>query len=737
MSLISKRIYQFGEFELRVSARVLARGGKPIPLGSKAFEVLTCLVSNAGEVVTKDELLKTVWPESFVEEGNLSQHVFALRKALGDCSTYIVTIPGRGYQFTESVRCLVEGAAPPAMDSGTFVVQRTRERARVVIDETGPASVSEPTLPSSAWSYEESTAQTADGSVLLNSVRSKVQVTSAEEEVVSSSPPGLPAPKPVPRRKVLLWGIMALAVTALCVGGLFWWRSAHRKITSQKIVLADVENRTGDADFDVVLKKALEIDLDQSPYLDVMSESEALTTLRLMNRTPASIFTPSLAREVCERSNRQVLVAGSIARLGKTYLLTLTANDCESGKRLADAKAEAPSKDETLAALDSAADKLRHGLGESAQSVQQFQVPVAEATTSSLEALKQYSIGEFLLGRMGEEENEVLPYFLRAVQLDPQFAMAQAAIATGYYSLGEYDLAAPYYQRAFELSEHVSEKERLYIRAHYYADDRKDAEAGIKAYRMWADTYPRDWGPWLDIANEYNQLGEYGPAIAAAEQAVRLDPSRGIVYSILARAYLNAGRSTDARSTALRAFSIGKDSYLLHSTLFETAFLEGDQPAMAREIAWSQGKRASEWNFLSLQAFAAASEGRYKQAEQLFHNAEDAAEEHNLPETVDDILMQQASVEVELGLTGVARATMQRIQDRNDRNPEYAFLRAEVGGGTPPGWHGRSARDSCDLCLWATSAGGDRFATRQAAECDRRADTGRGVRVCRRIFDGQ
>ena len=410
-----------------------------------------------------------------------------------------------------------------------------------------------------------------------------------------------------------------------------------------------------------MLKKALEIDLAQSPYLDVMSEQEAVNMLQLMGKQQDAPLTPDVAREACQRSNRQVVVAGAIANVGRDYLLTLEATDCVSGKKLAEVKAEAASKEKVLAALDRTADRLRHGLGESAKSVDRFQVPIAQATTSSLEALKAYSIGEYMVGRTGKEETETLPIFQRAVELDPHFAMAYAAIATDYYNLNERKLAAPYYQKAFDLSDHVSEKERLYIRAHYYADSVEDVVQGIKEYQLWAETYPRDWGPWLDIASEETQLGQYGPAIAAGEEALRLDPTRGIIYTVLARSYMRVNRFADAKRTALRAVAIGKDSYMLHATLFEIAFVEHDRAAMSREVAWSAG-RPSEWVSLYNQAFAAATEGKYKRSEELFRAACNVAQRENLTEAEDEMLIDQATMEFELGLPDAARATLKRVK---------------------------------------------------------------------------
>jgi DNA-binding winged helix-turn-helix (wHTH) protein/tetratricopeptide (TPR) repeat protein len=694
MSLTSNRIYQFGEFELRVSARLLARRGTPVPLGSKAFEVLTCLVVHAGEVVTKDELLKTVWPKSFVEEGNLSQHIHALRKLLGDRSAYIVTVPGRGYQFTAPVRQLPDAPPVPPLESGSFLLQRTRERTRIVIEETS-------LLPGAAPSNQTQTAPplpaeplirpAPDGQPGRGPTPSALQlavdpgVATDDSRQLAQSPPAtlLPSPPGTRRGRSQFWTITLLSLVAVATTFFVWRRFAHPPLKSRKIVLADFENRTGDTGLDDVLRKALEIDLDQSPYIDLMSEPEALNTLRLMGRPPDTPLPPAVAREMCVRSNRQVLVAGSIASVGSKFLLTLEATDCNSGKLLAGARAEAAGKDQTLAALDSASATLRHGLGESAESLEHFQVPIAQATTSSLEALRQYSMGEFLLGRTGKEESEVLPFFQRAVELDPQFAMAQAAIATGYQSLGEYQLALPYYQKAFDLSSHVSEKERLYIRAHYYADDRQDVMQGLEAYRMWAEVYPRDWGPWLDMATEYTNLGQFGAAVAAGEHALSLDSSRGIIYSVLALDYMHVGRYGDAESTALRALSIGRDSTQLDATLFKIALLQQDHAAMARQVAEIQGK-PGQWNLLDLQALASAKEGKYQNAEKLFRAAYAAAMSENLPEKADDILIDEASAEVDGGMTSAARATLLRVSQRHPENPEALFLHAELDGTAPP-----------------------------------------------------
>ncbi len=612
-------IYLFDGYELDSESCCLTKDGHRMALEPKAVQVLLLMVTHQGKLLEKATILNAVWKNTFVEESTLTRVVALIRKQLGDNSKaprFIETVPTLGY------RCIAH------------VEERSTAAAEVALIET--------------------------------------------ESVEASNSEVLPIPPPSRSLPWLRPTFFVLALFILASAALVWWRTHRKPQHSQKIVLADFDNRTGDTSFDVVLKKALEIGLDQSPYMDVMSEREVVSTLELMGRAPDTALRPEIAREVCERSNWQVLITGSIASVGNDYLLTLEATDCSSGKILTRAKIEAPRKEKILNALDAVTDKVRHGLGESEKSVERFQVPIARATTSSLEALKNYSIGEYLLGRIGKEQTETLPLFQRAVELDPQFAMAHAAVATGYYNLGEYSLAAPYYQKAFELSDRVSEKEKLYIRAHYYADDLKDLEQGIKAYQVWAETYPGDWGPWLNIAIEYTQLGQYASAIAAAEQALKLDPSRGIIYSVLARAYLRANRYPDAKSTASHALQVGRNSVLLHAVLFEIAFVDRSQTEMAHEAEWSHGK-ANGWSLLSLQARAAASAGKYKHAEELFHAAHTLAEHENLDETADSILIEQASTEFDCGRPAAAQSTLRHLKRQSTNHPDLAFLKAKLG----------------------------------------------------------
>jgi len=640
MLLNAKELYRFDGFELDPIRRVLSRADEPVLLTPKAFDVLAYLVLNPGRVVTKDELLKAIWPDSFVEEGNLAQYISSLRKAMGDKSSLIATISGRGYQFGAQVftaQVLSEQAQNELPDArpGNTMVQRVRKRTGAVFAHNSP----------------------------------------------EQAPLALPTSAPTRRNAAIRWGgVSLLAAALIALAAILAWKHYAPAQQVLKVMVADFANTTGDPSFDRTLKRALEIDLEQSPYIDVMSEREAMSTLKLMGRDSSSAITTGIAKEICERSNRQVLLTGNIASMGQDYLLTLQATDCASGKELAAAKAEAASKEKVLSALDSVADHVRKELGESTQSLESYQVPIIDATTPSFEALESYSIGQNL-DAQGASEIEALPFYQRAVELDPQFALAYSAIATEYYNLNEFNVASQYYRKAFELSDRVSAKEKLIIQAHYYCEGQKDVLQGIKVYWMWAGTYPQDWRPWVNLANEYTQLGQYASAIAAGERAVEEAPSRGMAYSVLARAYKRANRFADAKSLALRAEQRGIDSSGLHSSLLQIAFAENDSDAVAREIKWGENHNGG-WSFLDIQAGGAATAGEYKKAEEFFRGAYELAKNENLAETADDILLDQAQMELEFGLPDATRATLDRLGSSDTTSPDLAILRAELGDAT-------------------------------------------------------
>jgi DNA-binding winged helix-turn-helix (wHTH) protein/tetratricopeptide (TPR) repeat protein len=634
MSFLPNDLFRFDDFELSRSRRTLLRNGQVVSLLPKTFEVLSCLVSHPGRVVAKEEILKAVWPESFVEENNLTQHISLLRKALADRSGYIVTIPGRGYQFTAEVTAETpagEGAAA-AQENG--VVLRTVEEA-----------------------------QTAEA-----------------QAVQSGAEPGWISRT---RRAIPAWAWISAAVLVLAVGaaaGFSAWRRWQTPPQMRRVMVADFANATGDATFDRTLKRALEIDLEQTPYIDVMSEREAMSTLDLMGRSRDTALLPDVAREICERGNRQVLLMGSILSMGRDYLLTVEAADCASGRQLTAAKAEAASKEKVLTALDEVADHVRRGLGEPDKSIADYQVPIMQATTASLDALRSYSIGQSMDAE-GKSETETLPFYQRAAELDTQFAMAYGAMANEYYNLSEPKLAAQFYKKAFDLSDRVSAKEKLILEAHYYSEGVQDVDQGITTYRQWTETYPNDWVPWVDLANDYTQIGQYAPAIAAGQQALKIQPDRAINYSVLVRALLRAGRLNDARQVAAEAVKHGRDSEGLHASLFEIATMSGDAQAIAAETQWAASHNTGwyGWYFPFLRAEAAAAAGKRAQADDLFRSAWETAEGENLGEAADDILVNEAGEQLSFGLPQEARATLSRLHDAHDDSADLTVTRAELG----------------------------------------------------------
>jgi len=618
--------YRFDEFELSRSRRTLLRNGQPVSLLPKTFEVLCYLVENPGRVVSKEELLKTAWPESFVEENNLTQHISLLRKALGDRSGFIVTIPGRGYQFTAEVAS--GDALRPSPSDGS---------ATAATGELQPGDYSRSALRLAVY--------------------------------------GVP-----------LWVKTTAAAVVLSAAALtgYWGYATWKHLTHppqlRKVIVADFQNSTGDATFDHTLKQALEIDLEQSPYIDVMGEHEAANSLQLMGRDRGSAITPEVARELCERSNRQVMLTGSILSLGREYLLTVEATDCSNGSQIAGAKAEAGAKERVLAALDTVADKVRRGLGETPSSMENYQVPIMQATTASLDALRSYSIGQSM-DAQGKSETETIPFYQRAVELDPNFAMAYGAMASEYYNLSEPYLASQFYKKAFDLSGQVSEREKLILEAHYYSEGQQDMEHGINTYRQWTETYPNDWVPWIDLANDYTQIGQYVPAIAAGQQALKLDPNRPINYSVLVRALTRANRFDEAKSVGQQAIQRGIDSAGLHATLFEIAAMSHDAKALAEETRWAAAHNTGwyGWYFHFLEGVAAEGDGKHHLAEQLFHTSWESAERENLGEAASDILIYQASVEMSFGMPEAARATLAITRNTAKDSPDLAIVEARLG----------------------------------------------------------
>src|SRR5579863_6802426 len=327
----------------------------------------------------------------------------------------------------------------------------------------------------------------------------------------------------------------------------------HRapKLTSKDtIVLADFVNTTGDAVFDGTLRQGLEVQLQQSPFLNILAGDHVQQTLKLMEQPPDARLTPEIAREVCQRTSSTAVLDGSIAQVGTEYSLILKAVDCANGNSIASSEADAADKNHVLDALSKAASDMRAKLGESLSTIQKFNMPVEQASTSSLEALQSYSAGRKMIG--ANNLGAAIPSLQRAIALDPNFAMAYAALGTCYNNLGESTLAAQYARRSYDLRERVSEREKFYIDSHYFVFATGDLQKAEQVYQNWEQDYPRDEAPPTNLSAAYGALGDYGRGLGESQNAFRLDPS-GLSYSNLVDSFILLNRFDEAQAEIGRA----------------------------------------------------------------------------------------------------------------------------------------------------------------------------------------
>jgi eukaryotic-like serine/threonine-protein kinase len=459
-------------------------------------------------------------------------------------------------------------------------------------------------------------------------------------------------------RNKKLFAIAAMLI-AVVVGGGFYLRMRSAKSATpltekDTVVLADFTNSTAEPVFDGTLKQALAVDLEQSPFLNILSDSRVAETLKLMGREPTEHVTAQIAHELCLRSGSKAVIGGSISTLGSQYVVVLDAVACNNGDSLAKERAEASSKEGVLKALDTSAAALRARLGESLASVQKFAVPV-EATTPSLEALKSYSIG-ITTGRT-KGDSEAVPFMKRAIELDPNFAMAYAGLGIEYSNLGQASLAADYARKAYSLRDHVSDRERYRISAFYFQYVTGEIDKAIEAYQLWAKSYPRDLVPRGNVGSLYSSLGDYDKAVAETEAAQRIEPTI-TDYANLATDYLAVNRLQDARATLEQAQQNHFDGLFIRSNLYSVAFLTGDAAEMARQVAWAAGRAGEEDQMLNIEADTQAYYGHLDKARDVARRAADSAIRADAKETAAQWVVWQAIREVEVGDAAAARQSV-------------------------------------------------------------------------------
>jgi serine/threonine protein kinase/Flp pilus assembly protein TadD len=447
-----------------------------------------------------------------------------------------------------------------------------------------------------------------------------------------------------PQRRLWNYAVIALAVLALFGIAMTFFARRGRAVMSEKdtILLSDFVNTTADPVFDGTLKKALAVDLEQSPYLNVFPEQRVRQTLQLMGRSPDDRITTDVGREICQRDGIKAMLNGSIANLGNEYVVTLEAVNASSGETLAREQAQAVGKEKVLNAVHDAGSNLRKRLGESLTSLQKYDKPLSEATTSSLEALKALTLAD--AKHQSGDELAALPLYQRATELDPNFAMAYARLGAVYGNLGQTELSEQNRQKAFELRDRASEHEKLYIMSHYYADSNQ-LEKGITALELFKQTYPRDSIPYNNLAAIYNILGQFENALDNAKKSVDLEPDSVTGYANLSTAYSGLNRLDEAKATLDEAFKRKLTIPSLLNQAANLAWVQNDTAAVERYLEQEKGQTGGEGFNYGFRSGLAACEGQIKLAREWGEKSRNAALQLGLKELAANNLLNEAIIE--------------------------------------------------------------------------------------------
>jgi serine/threonine protein kinase/tetratricopeptide (TPR) repeat protein len=539
----------------------------------------------------------------------------------------------------------VESGSNPSAFSGVMPEDAQRPAgAQASSRSSGAAASSGPSVSAAASSGSGSVASGAIASGSAVSAES-----AALPGMASGSSPAVAATAAIPgeTRKWLPWlgGILAIAAIAITV---FFVSGRHARALTDRdtVMLTDFVNTTGDPVFDGTLKQALAVQLGQSPYLNLLPESKIQEALRFMGRKPDERITKDLAKEIALRESAKVYISGSISSLGSHYVIALDAINAQNGDSLATQQTEAESKEAVLKSLDSAATDLRKKLGESLASVQQFATPLEQATTSSLEALKEFSLGSALHNRL--EDGKAIPHLKRAVELDPNFATAYAVLGICTTNLGGSKEGTDYLRKSYELRDRASEREKLYIEGHYYDTVTGDEEKAVELYEKWRQTYPRDIRPIANLALHYNILGRFDKALEAATLDLQTDPSDAYGYTHGANAYLFSGRLDEAKAMVQTAQARQRDSDGLHFTILQIAILQNDDATIQKEKVWSVGKDGEPW-ILRFLSDNEVGKGHLKLASEYDQQAADAGKRVGIAEIASWVMCSEALHAGEMG----------------------------------------------------------------------------------------
>jgi serine/threonine protein kinase/Flp pilus assembly protein TadD len=422
----------------------------------------------------------------------------------------------------------------------------------------------------------------------------------------------------IKRHKTSAGIIAALFVLVVGAGVFFYFRHAQALTDKDTVLLADFVNTTGEPVFDGTLKQALAVQLGQSPFLNIYPEDRVREALRFMGRSPDDRVTRDVAREIGQRQGLKAMLAGSISSLGSHYVITLEAVNVQSGDAIAREQGEAESKEQVLSTLGRVASQLREKLGESLGSIKKFDAPIEQATTSSLEALKAFSQGNDL--RQKGQDREAVPFYKRAIEVDPNFAMAYARLGVAYNNWGETELAKEYSQKAYDLRDRVSEHEKFYISEKYHSYVTGNRDEAMNVLKAWAQTYPNDYIPHNNLAVNYFFGGQYEDALREAREAARLSPTNATAQANLVEAFLRLGRIDEAKQTLEQTIGQKPDRGIYHSNSYGIAFLQGDEATMKKDLDWFANQKTQS-DFFDLQAGTAFSRGQIRKALDFSHSS--------------------------------------------------------------------------------------------------------------------
>jgi eukaryotic-like serine/threonine-protein kinase len=585
--------FRISEFELDAATGELRKAGALVKLQPQPFRVLLLLVERAGQLVTREEIQCCLWKDStFVDfEHGINFSINQIRVALEDDAEkprYVETLPRRGYRFIGEVE-----------ESGTPNQSTVSAADRVE---------NVPVLNGSL----EASAETA-----------------------------------VKRRWLASAAWMALA-GAFAGGAYFTLHRAPVLTEKDTVVLADFTNTTGDPVFDGTLRQGLSVQLEQSPFLSTISDQQIQQTLQMMSQEQDVKLTPGIARELCQRTASAAVLNGSIAQIGMQYLLTLKAINCVSGRLLASTEAQASDKNHVLDALGKIAAQMRAKLGESLSSIRKFDMPIQEATTPSLEALKAYSLG-MKTWESGGGDFPAIPFFKRAVEIDPNFAVAYGNLAGVYSNLGQEDLARENGSKAFELRERVSERERYWISAHYYAYVTGEWQRANQICELWAQSYPRDDNAPGILGDNYMLGGQWERALPPTQESIRLEPNDAIMHANLAEIFLAFNQPEKANAVIEQAWARKVDYWGLHLWMYYLGFLRSDAGEMGRQMTWAAGRAGYEDIILSAQSDTEAYYGRLRKARELSRRAAESAQRDDAQEVAASLQASAALREAEFG----------------------------------------------------------------------------------------